>query len=138
MPSMPHGFALAIAQQPTSVAGNWQITAKSGVFGIMATVTGLINQPGGSLSGQLAISGSPCATSASMAGIVSGTALNIQLNESGQTVALSGTASADGNSASGTYTYTVIAERGQAADLRLRRRILLATGVPTSLCRSRM
>jgi hypothetical protein len=91
---------------PVNIAGDWQITAKSTVFGFSATVTGFVNQSGGTISGQLAISGSPCAVSATMAGTVSGTAVTIQIDENGQPVTLSGTASVDGNSASGTYTAT--------------------------------
>ena len=89
--------------QSINVAGTWQITAKSSVFSITSLVSGVITQFGTNLSGQLTISGSPCATSAPMSGTLSGTGLSIQLNESGQTVTLSGTASGDGSSAGGTY-----------------------------------
>jgi hypothetical protein len=89
---------------PISLAGNWQFTATSSVFDITTTATGQVNQDGSSLSGTLALSGTPCADMASFAGTVNGNELMGTLNENGQTVTMMGTVSADGNSGSGTYT----------------------------------
>jgi hypothetical protein len=87
-----------------SLAGNWQFTATSSVFDITTTATGQVNQNGSSLSGTLALSGTPCADSASFAGTINGNNLRGTLDENGQTVTMMGTVSADGNSGSGTYT----------------------------------
>jgi len=83
------------------VAGNWQVTVTSTVFGGSGTGTGQINQSGSSLSGTLA--GLPCAQSTILTGTLSGTSLSANLNENGQNVSLKGTVAADGNSTTGTY-----------------------------------
>jgi hypothetical protein len=87
------------------MTGSWQFVGQSSVFGISFSVTGQIAQVGNNISGQLTISGTPCATSAAFNGTVSGTgALTMNLNENGQVVVFAGTLSSDGNSASGTYS----------------------------------
>ena len=89
---------------PGNMAGSWQFSGQSSIFGIEFSATGQIVQVGNAISGQLAISGTPCATSAAFTGTVSATgALTINLNENGQVVVFSGTLASDGNSASGTY-----------------------------------
>jgi hypothetical protein len=88
---------------PLSMAGSWQFTAKSS-FGQTASAVGTIAQNGENLSGQFTLSGTPCATSATMAGTISGSNLNIGLNENNQIVSFVGVLAADGNSASGTYS----------------------------------
>jgi uncharacterized protein (TIGR03437 family) len=90
---------------PGNMAGNWQFSGQSSLFGLSFSVTGQIAQSGNNVSGQLAVSGSPCATSAVLSGTVSSTSvMAMNLNENGQVVAFSGTLSSDGNSATGTYT----------------------------------
>jgi uncharacterized protein (TIGR03437 family) len=90
---------------PGNMAGNWQFSAQSSVFGLSFSVTGQIAQNGNTVSGQLAASGSPCATSAALSGTLSNTgAMAMNLNENGQVVAFYGILSGDGDSASGTYS----------------------------------
>ena len=90
---------------PGNMAGGWQFTGQSSIFGIEFSATGQVAQVGSNISGQLALSGTPCATSATFNGTVSGSGgLSINLNENGQVVVFSGTLSSDGNSASGTYS----------------------------------
>ena len=90
---------------PGNMAGSWQFNGQSNIFGIEFSATGQIVQAGANISGQLALSGTPCATSAAFNGTVSSTGvLAINLNENGQVVVFSGTLASDGNSASGKYT----------------------------------
>lgn len=89
---------------PVNLAGNWQFTAKSTPFGITVVGNGSIQQNGSSISGQLSLSGTPCATTASLSGTITGTSLNFQIQEGSQPVSFTGTAAANGSSASGTYT----------------------------------
>ena len=90
---------------PGNMAGSWQVSAQSSVFGLSFSITGQIAQTGSNISGQLAVSGTPCATSAALSGTLSNTGvMAMNLNENGQVVVFSGTLASDGNSASGTYT----------------------------------
>jgi uncharacterized protein (TIGR03437 family) len=107
--SSQNGVTISVApvtsSTPGNMAGSWQFTAQSSIFGLSFSVTGQIAQTGNDVSGQLEISGTPCATSAAFNGTVSGTsALTMNLNENGQVVVFSGTLASDGNSASGTYS----------------------------------
>jgi hypothetical protein len=86
-----------------NIAGNWQVTANSTVFGFSYTASGQVNQNGSALSGSLALSGTPCAESANFTGNLSGNKITATLDENGQNTMYTGTVSADGNSASGTY-----------------------------------
>ncbi len=86
-----------------NVAGNWQFTANSTVFGFTSTASGQINQNGSALSGTLALSGTPCAESANLTGSLSGNKITATLDENGQNTMYTGTVAADGNSGSGTY-----------------------------------
>ena len=86
-----------------NVAGNWQFTANSTVFGFTSTASGQINQNGSALSGTLALSGTPCAESANFTGSLSGNKITATLDENGQNTMYTGTVAADGNSGSGTY-----------------------------------
>jgi uncharacterized protein (TIGR03437 family) len=88
----------------SGMTGNWRITASSSMYGIVSTVTGLITQTGNNLSGTLALSGTPCATTGALIGTLTGSSLSMDLNENGEHVTLTGTLAANGNSASGTYT----------------------------------
>jgi hypothetical protein len=87
-----------------NVAGNWQFTAASTVFDLTTIATGQVNQNGSSLSGNLDLSGTPCADTANFTGTISGTNLRGALDENGQNVTMMGMVSPDGNSGSGTYT----------------------------------
>jgi len=92
-----------VGSQPTGLGGNWAFTAQSSLYGFQSSASGVLTQNGNSVSGQLSLSGTPCATSASVSGTISGSALSMTLNENGQLVKFTGTVSADGSSASGTY-----------------------------------
>jgi len=92
-----------VGSQPAGFGGNWIFTAQSSLYGFQSGASGLVTQNGNSISGQLSVSGTPCAISAAVSGMVSGSALAMTLNENGQPVTFTGTVSADGNSASGTY-----------------------------------
>jgi sugar lactone lactonase YvrE len=90
---------------PANMAGNWQFSARSTMFGLAFSVTGQIAQTGNSVSGQLSITGTPCATTATFTGTLSSSgALAMNLNENGQAVVFSGTLAPDGNSGSGSYS----------------------------------
>ena len=85
-----------------NLAGNWQASTVS-KLGYNTSLAGTLAQTGNQISGTMSISGSPCATSGSLTGTVTGLDLSLSLTEGVQSVSLSGTASADGNSISGTY-----------------------------------
>jgi uncharacterized protein (TIGR03437 family) len=87
----------------TGMTGNWRIVATSSRYGIVSVSTGLITQNGDYLSGTLAMSGTPCATSSTLNGTLVGISLNMNLYEAGQRVTLTGMLAEDGNSANGTY-----------------------------------
>src|ERR1039458_9077606 len=55
-------------QQSIIITGTWQITPGSSVSGNTVVISGVITQSGSNLSGQLTLSGTPCATSAALAG----------------------------------------------------------------------
>jgi hypothetical protein len=86
-----------------NVAGNWQFTANSTVFGFTSTAAGQINQNGSALSGTLSLSGTPCAESANFTGNLNGNKITATLDENGQNTMYTGTVAVDGNSGSGTY-----------------------------------
>jgi sugar lactone lactonase YvrE len=87
-----------------NMAGNWQFSAQSSVFGLSFSVAGQVAQIGNNVSGQLAVSGTPCATSAALSGTLSNAGVvAMRLNENGQAVAFSGSLLGDGNSAGGAY-----------------------------------
>jgi len=72
--------------------GNWQIGASSSLHDNVQAfnLSGALQQTSNSISGEMSVSGSPCATSASVLGTATGNALNVQLNFNGQTVNLEG------------------------------------------------
>ena len=88
--------------QVLNLGGNWQASTISNL-GFNTFLSGSLNQTGDQISGIMSISGSPCATSGVLSGSVSGSRVNLSLTEGSQSVALSGTASPDGNSMSGSY-----------------------------------
>lgn len=87
-----------------SMAGGWKLAAQSTLFGFSFTASGLIAQDGGTLSGQFTLNNDPCGTTAIFGGTLSGNNVTLRVNENGQSVTFLGTLSADGNSASGTYS----------------------------------
>ena len=97
------GTVAVVGIQQIGFTGNWMFAAKSTVYGFQSSASGLLTQNGNSISGQLSLSGTPCAVSGAVTGTVSGTALSMTLNEGGQLVTFTGTVSADSTSASGTY-----------------------------------
>ena len=96
--------SLVIVSQPLNVAGTWQVTSQSSLYGINSTANGQISQVGGDLRGMFFLTGTPCATSGNFTGTISGNTLILNVNESGQIVTLTGIVEADGNSARGSYT----------------------------------
>ena len=69
---------------PGNMTGGWQFTGQSSIFDVQFSATGQIVQVENSISGQLTLSGTPCATSAAFNGTVSSTGvLTINLNENG-------------------------------------------------------
>src|ERR1700723_1263089 len=86
-----------------NLAGNWQVTANSTVFGFSYSASGQVNQNGSALSGTLELSGTPCAESANFTGSLSGDKITATLDENGQNTMYTGTVAANGNSVSGTY-----------------------------------
>lgn len=84
--------------------GTWQFIAVSSLYPITTTGAGTLQQTGNSVTGQLTLSGTPCATTAALSGTINGTNLTFQLNENGQFVNFTGTANANFTSASGTYS----------------------------------
>ena len=97
-------ISLAAARAPqNSLTGYWTFAAQSTVFGFQSGASGQLTQNGNSVSGQLSLSGTPCASSAVVSGMVSGSSMSMTLNENGQLVTFSGTVSSDGSSANGTY-----------------------------------
>ena len=50
------------AQQVANMAGNWQISAQSTVFPLSFSAVGPLGQSGGTVSGQLTATGTPCAS----------------------------------------------------------------------------
>jgi len=90
----------AFAQIP-NVAGNWTVTAISTVYGGTYPVNGEINQSGGSLSGQMNISGAnSCVQSGPFTGTI---AANGTMSFTVSQITFSGTVSVNGNSANGTW-----------------------------------
>jgi uncharacterized protein (TIGR03437 family) len=92
-----------VGAQPTGLTGYWTFTAQSSVYGFQSGASGQLTQSGNNISGQLNLSGTPCATSAIVSGTISGSSLSMSLNENGQLVTFSGSVSSNNNSASGTY-----------------------------------
>ena len=86
------------------LTGQWQITAHSQAFSETSTGNGSIQQNGNSITGNLTLSGSPCATSASLSGSISGLNVTLNINEGGQQVTLTGVVNSAYSSISGNYT----------------------------------
>lgn len=86
-----------------NLTGNWEFTSNSTPFAYDVTGNVSLQQSGNVLSGQTTLSGTPCASAASLTGLASGTQFAIQLNENGQAVNLVGTVDSSGTAASGNY-----------------------------------
>jgi len=85
-----------------NIAGNWSFSSQSSL--VVVTGSGTIQQNGNALSGQVTLNGTPCATSATLTGTISGNTVNFQLQEGSQAVSFTGTVTANGTGISGTYT----------------------------------
>src|ERR1700690_2235348 len=85
-----------------NLAGNWQASTSS-KLGYNTFLSGTLTQTGNQISGNMSISGSPCALSGMLSGTVSGLGVALSLLEGSQSVSLTGTAAPDGNSMTGTY-----------------------------------
>jgi len=99
----PVSVTVAVAPG-ASLTGTWQITGKSTAFGLTFTGTGTVQQTGSSVTGQITLSGSPCASTAALSGGIFGTTVTVQLLEGSQTVNFTGAANSGLTSISGTYT----------------------------------
>lgn len=87
-----------------TMAGNWNFSAKSSMFGITVSGTGQLQQTvSGGVSGTINLSGTPCATTASLSGTLNGQNLSFGLEEGEQTVNFTGTVNSSFNAASGNY-----------------------------------
>ena len=71
------GVTLSVVPSTSSTPGNmtggWQFTGQSSIFDVQFSATGQMVQVENSVSGQLTLSGTPCATSAAFNGTVSST-----------------------------------------------------------------
>ena len=88
----------------SNFAGKWQFNGKSTTFGVTVTGSGTLAQNGNALTGQLSLSGSPCAGTAALTGTAAGMGVMFQLQEGGQAVSFTGKADSSFSSMSGTYT----------------------------------
>jgi hypothetical protein len=88
-----------------SLAGNWQITLQNSVGNNLKTESGFFLQTGSSLNGNLLLNGSNtvCAGVGSVIGEVSGSNVAITVDQTGQTINLTGTAKSN-SSMSGDYS----------------------------------
>jgi len=85
-----------------NLAGTWQASTNS-KLGFNTFLAGTLTQTGTQISGTLTIGDSPCATSGTLSGSVSGSTVTLSLMEGSQSVSLTGTVTPDGNSITGTY-----------------------------------
>lgn len=86
-----------------NLAGTWQIYAESMLYNFSYSGTAALQQNGNSVTGTINFSGTPCATTATVSGTLSGTSVSFQVMEGSQAVSLTGTVSY-GTSMIGTYT----------------------------------
>ena len=87
-----------------NLSGDWQITGHSTLFDFTDTGSATLQQSGNSVTGTVTLSGTPCATSGTVSGSISGTTLIFQIEEGTQPVNFTGTVNSAGTSASGSYT----------------------------------
>jgi hypothetical protein len=94
---------VALAGQTINLAGTWLFNVRSSLTGAVLSGTGTISQNGTSISGSVTLVGNPCAAVAPISGVITGTAVALDLNENGQISAITALASSDGSSIQGTY-----------------------------------
>lgn len=87
-----------------SMTGTWTFTSDSQISGSIVSGSASLQQNGTTISGEATLVGSPCATSASIAGTLNGNSLSMQLNENGDTVTFTGKLNSTFTSASGSYS----------------------------------
>lgn len=120
MPLRKWGFTLKVVQltvliisafdvahaQTVSISGDWNFTGTSSLSGQQFSGTGQIAQLGANFVGLLIVSGSPCSSGSEiLSGSASGDLFNFDVEDDPSwSLVFSGTVSADGGSASGTYT----------------------------------
>ena len=96
-------FLPVLASGQINIAGTWRLTVRS-TYGPVGTVTGTITQNGNNIAAQFNISGSPCATSATATGTLSGTSMSMSVTQNnGEIFTMTATVTSDGNSAVGNY-----------------------------------
>lgn len=96
-----------VAPSSQTFAGNWVFAFTSSKLGKGPTGTGPLTQSGVNVTGTLALTNSPCSSSAVFAGTLTGVSMNVTLTENGQAVMLVGQANYFLTTASGTYTSDV-------------------------------
>lgn len=84
-----------------ALSGNWQIVLQNGTSSI--TQAGFVLQSGKALSGQLLLSGD-CAGVGTAQGEINGASVSLTVNQSAQTIGLTGTVGSDNSSISGSYS----------------------------------
>jgi hypothetical protein len=83
------------------LSGNWQIALQNGT--LTRTQSGFVLQAGKALAGQFLLSGT-CAGLGSAQGTVNGSDVSLTVSQSAQTVGLTGSATGDGSSITGSYS----------------------------------
>lgn len=90
---------------PLTVTGSWNFELTSSVIGGTSyTGSTKLSQVGNTVKGTVTLTHAPCATSASLVGMVNGQDVSFQITEGSQVVTLIGTANPVFTSMSGTYT----------------------------------
>jgi hypothetical protein len=91
-----------------SFYGPWQFTFTSTTAfpGTVFTGSTTLGQGGTGIVGTVTFTNNPCATSALLSGVITGTTVSLQISEGGQVLNLSGTINSADSSMSGTYTAT--------------------------------
>jgi hypothetical protein len=83
------------------LSGNWQLTLQNGVTSY--SQSGFVLQSGKSLNGHLVLTGN-CAGVGSAQGEMNASAVSLTVNQSAQTIGLTGSAAGDGSTISGDYS----------------------------------
>lgn len=87
------------------LAGNWQFTLlRNPAQTIIKTQSGFLLQAGESVTGTLMLGGATCTGLGSLTGTVSGNAVSFTVQQTAQTITMSGNLDAGGSSMSGSYT----------------------------------
>src|SRR5579871_2950005 len=89
----------------SSLAGNWQMTLQDNNTGAVKTESGFLLQSGNALTGNLLLTGqTECPGVGAASGQVTSPAVSLTINQIAQTATLTGQASSDGSTLSGTYS----------------------------------